>query len=367
MNRSAHALALSGSPHERGIAQGAALRQAIGDHSDALLSVWRKQAIDDPLAHRERLLRETRFEEAIERHTPHLLREVEGIAAGSGLPREEVYALQLLDEEWAFRQRLHGGASLQKCSTVALRNDAGGVTWIGQNMDLGAYTDGLQRLVLHAPCEGRPRAMLVTLAGVLGLFGVNDAGVGVCVNSIPQVPSAAEGVPVAFVVRRLLEARSAAEASDWCRTLPHATNQHYVIADASLIVSLEASSMGVLEVPLPARDRSLHTNHPLASGARYPQGEENSVARLRSLDERLGRGTPGLGDLQAALASFDDPTHPICRLRTDEFGPTSFTTASMISALRGNGVPVESWVSLGPPSQRGYQRFTLELAGAATT
>jgi hypothetical protein len=208
--------------------------------------------------------------------------------------------------------------------------------------------------------------MLVTIAGVLGLLGVNDAGLGVCVNSIPQVPSAMEGLPVAFVVRRLLEARSAAEASDWCRSLPHATNQHYLIADASLIVSLEASSEGVLEVTLPAPDRSLHTNHPLARGVRYPEGEENSVARLRSLDYRLGRATPVLAQLQDALMSFDDERHPVCRLRSDELGPTSFTTASMITALHVEAESVESWVSFGPPSQCEYQTFTLKAAGAVS-
>jgi len=240
-----------------------------------------------------------------------------------------------------------------------LRNEAAGVTWIGQNMDLGAYTDGLQRLVQHAPCEGRPGAVIVTIAGVLGLLGVNDAGVALCVNSIPQAPSGTEGLPVAFVVRRLLEARSALEAREWCRALPHATNQHYLIADASHIVSLEASFEGVVELALSAPDRSLHSNHPLATGPRYPDGEENSVARLRSLDERLGRGMPVLEDVKAALTSFDDERHPVCRLRSEDLGPTSFTTASMITELRGRAAPIEGWISFGPPSERGYRTFTL--------
>ena len=350
------------------MAQGRAFREAIAGHSEALLSAWRKQGIDDPLEHRARLLRETRFEDAIERHTPHLMREVEGIAAGSGLSRAEVYALQLLDDEWAFRRRVKDGPPLQKCSTFAVRNDAAGVTWIGQNMDLGAYTDGLQRLVQHGPCDGRPAALVVSDAGILGLLGVNDSGVGVCVNSIPQVPSGAEGVPVAFVKRpTLLEARSAAEPAMGAVAALHASNQHYVIPRPQrLIVSLEASSEGVVALPLSAPDRSLHTNHPLASGNRYPEGEENSVARLRSLENRLARGTPVLSDLKGALASCDDDHHPVCRLRSDELGPMSFTTASMISELRGKAAPIEAWVSFGPPSQRDYRAFTLSLAGAPT-
>ena len=48
MSTSASVLAVSGSPHDRGVAQGRAFRDAIAAHSEALLSVWRKQGIDDP-------------------------------------------------------------------------------------------------------------------------------------------------------------------------------------------------------------------------------------------------------------------------------------------------------------------------------
>jgi len=359
MSAQAPVLELRGSPLERGRAHGAACADAVRAHVDALLSVWQHQGVADPRAHRARLLRETAFRDAIEAHVPHLMREVEGIAQGAGLDLDAVYALQLLDEEWAFRRRSPDAPRLQKCSSLALRDEAQGVTWIAQNMDLGAYTDGYQRLVHHAPCDGRPGAMLLTLAGMLALLGVNDAGVGVCVNSIPQVPSAPTGLPVAFVIRRLLEARSAREAAEWCRALPHATNQHYLIADCERIVSLEASSAGVVDVPLADGDRALHTNHPLARGERYPHGEDNSVARLRSLEARLGAGAPTLDRIQAALSAFDDPRHPVCRLRTEELGPINFTTGSMIMALRRAPAPIEGWVSFGPPSERGFAGFRL--------
>jgi hypothetical protein len=359
MGTAAAVLDVSGSAFERGRAQGIAFRTAIAEHVAALLRVWARQGIADPLAHRARMLRDTRFRDAIETHVPHLMREVEGIAAGSGQQAEAVYALQLLDEEWAFRRRFLDGRPLPKCSSVAVRNAALGVTWIGQNMDLGAYTDGFQRLVQHAPVEGRPGVMVLTIAGIAALLGANDRGVGVCVNSIPQLPSADAGLPVAFMIRRLLEAQSAAEAADWCRRLPHATNQHYLIADAECIVSLEASSAGVTDVVLPRRDRSLHTNHPLSVGPRYPDGERNSVARLLSLDQRLAAGMPTLEDLKAALSSFDDRDHPVCRLRREESGPINFTTGSMITAIRADRGPIQGWVSFGPPSERGYSSFVL--------
>ena len=351
-----------GDARARGLAQGRAGADDIAAHRAALLASFARAGIAEPEDYVGRMLRETRFDEAIERHMPHLMREVEGIADGAGLPHAAVYALQLLDEEWAYRGRVYAPRPIQKCSSFAIHDPAAQETWIGQNMDLGPYTDGFQLIARHAPDGDRPGALVLTTAGVLALLGVNDRGVGVCVNSLPQLPNAAEGVPVAFMIRHLLEATSAAEAADWCRSLPHATNQHYLIADPSRIISLECSAAGITEYIAPDRDRVLHTNHPLAGGAsRYPRDEPNSVARLRSLEGRLASGANTAEALRDALCAFDDPANPVCRLATDD-GVISFTTGSMISALRPAPAMIESVVSLGPPSERGYVAHWLDRA-----
>lgn len=356
-------LSVEGDPHARGVAQGHAFSAEIGEHRQALLASFARAGIGDPESHVRDMLFTTRFVDAIEEHAPHLMREVEGIAEGSALSRDQVYALQLLDEEWAYRGRVHTPRPIQKCSSFAIHDRSERVSWIGQNMDLGSYTDGFQRIVRHSPDADRPGAMILTTAGVLALLGVNDRGVGVCVNSLPQLPSAPHGIPVAFMIRRLLEAGSAAEAADWCRFLPHATNQHYLIADPDGIVSLECSSAGVVEYRPPTPDRVLHTNHPLAGDGqeRYPTDEVNSVARLRSLEQRLTEDAATLDRLQAALSAFDDPANPVCRLANGD-GVISFTTGSMISRLAADDPTIESVVSLGPPSERGYSAVQLERA-----
>jgi hypothetical protein len=222
-------------------------------------------------------------------------------------------------------------------------------------MDLAAYTDGFQAL-LDVDDGDNPPALVFTAAGMIGLMGVNAAGVGVCVNSLPQLPSASEGLPVAFVLRRLLQARSADEACRFLTALPHATNQHYLIAGPGEVRSFEASSAAVVEYRPPERGRVLHTNHPLTDAPATPEppsARENSVARLDSLQARLGAGRPGLSEIRAALSSSDDPLHPVCR----EGGEAGFTTGSMISALSPDRV--ECWVSAGPPASRGYRYFAL--------
>jgi isopenicillin-N N-acyltransferase-like protein len=353
-------LSLSGPPRERGRAYGEALADKIHGH----LAAWSATLGDAPEAWLRDLVRDTDFMPAIRAWAPDLLEEVEGIAEGAGQPPERVYALQLLDEEWAYRVRRTGGQPPAKCSSFGVAT--ADLCWIGQNMDLGGYTDGFQALLRIAPHGHDPGALVFTTAGMLGLMGVNDAGLGVCVNSLPQLASRATGVPVAFVLRRLLRSASFAEAVTVVETIPHATNQHYVLAAAHHLRSFEASADGVVEYRPPDHTRVLHTNHPLEATATEPEPEAlraNSHSRLKSLEGRLGEGRIDLEVFQAALSACDDPAHPVCRLRDEKALAIGFTTGAIISRLAPGSV--ESWVSPGPPTERGWTHHTLTRASAS--
>src|SRR5579864_3546916 len=282
-----------------------------------------RTAGDDVDSYIAAMLRETDFKPAIRRWAADLLDEVDATAAVAGVDPDVLFALQLLDEEWAFRAR----CAADKCSSFGIVARQG-PTLVGQNMDLGDYTDGHQ-VMLHIGADGeRPAALVFSTAGMIGLMGVNAAGVGICVNSIPQLPSAPEGVPVAFVLRRLLQCRDLAEAVDVVESIPHATNQHYVIAESGAVRSFEAGAGGVTEYRPPDPTRVLHTNHPLSDAPATAEPESariNSVTRLASLVGRLGAGDVDLATAQAALCAKDDPVHPVSRPRTPGSGPIGFT------------------------------------------
>jgi len=300
-------VAAGGSAHARGRAIGEALRAEIGGHLRAWRASIALRSDEDAGAYVTALLSDTDFKPAIRQWAPDLLDEVEGMAAGAGLAADDVFALQLLDEEWAYRERRAAARRMpEKCSSFAIASGGadGAPAWIGQNMDLGGYTDGFQAMLRIGPDGERPAALVFTAAGMIGLMGVNAAGLGVCVNALPQLANAPSGVPVAFVLRRLLQARTLAEAVDLVLAIPHATNQHYVIASPDGVRSFEASAAGVAEYRPPDPARVFHTNHPLAAAATRaaPDAWENSEARLASLTRRLGAGAPGLAELQAALS-----------------------------------------------------------------
>lgn len=357
---------LSGGARERGLACGRALAPRIAAH----IADWQAWLADvtgqEPAGYIRDMLRDTDYVSAIRRHAPDLLDEVRGVADGAGQDPDFVYGLQLMDEEWFHRVRVGlDRRTPGKCSSFAIATP-GGPTWIGQNMDLGQYTDGHQVTLRIAPDGERPGALVFTTAGVIALMGVNDAGIGVCVNSLPQLPSAPEGVPVAFVIRRLLQARSVEEAAEWVQAMPHATNQHYVIAGPGEIRSFETSAAGVTEYRAPDPRRVLHTNHPLSETqgvAETPQQRRNSAQRLACLTGRLAEGDwPDLAALQATLSASDDPENPVCR--TGGGGNIGFTCGAMISAIPADDGPVRAWVSPGPPSLRGFTPLVLERPAA---
>ncbi len=359
-------VSLSGEPYARGLAQGRALAPRIRAHVAAWLGAMTEAAHEvgdgDGEAYVRSFLRDTDFTPSIAQHAPDLLDEVRGIARGAAVDPDLLFALQLLDEEWACRgRRRPAQPKLEKCSSLAIVH-AGGPTFIGQNMDLGAYTDTHQVILQLEPIGACPGALILTIAGMIALLGVNTNGVAICVNSLPQLPNATTGIPVAFVIRRLLQARSLEEASDWVQAMPHATNQHYLLAEAGAIRSFEASAAGVCAYRSPDPARILHTNHPLADEKGAPetaQARENSQARLNSLMTRLGAGMSDLEAIKAALTSKDDPRNPVCRVYDPAAGLTGFTTGSMITELTAGSESVESWVSFGPPSRSGYTRLTL--------
>lgn len=324
------------------------------------LESLREVGLGEPRSYVAAMLRDTAFGPAIEQHPPDLAEEVRGVALGAKVPFDLLFASQLMDEEWAYRSRfLKSAEAPPKCSSVAVHPRLG-LTWIGQTMDLGEYTEGHQ-VVVRSTSEGAsPGALIFTVDSMIGLLGVNSRGVAVCVNALPQLPAILKGLPVAFVLRKLLSAADLPAAVEILRAIPHATGQHYLIATASGVRSFEASPAELVEMRSSDPSRVLHTNHPLAGAPATTSAHPlNSEVRLQSLASRLLEGEPDLASIKAALSSCDDSEHPVSRAigatrRGQGQGLTSFTTGSMVSELAEGSPLIDSWIAAGPPHMRPY-------------
>ena len=248
-------LTLGGNATQRGEAHGEACRELIVRHIDLWRETTEAQMGMNWRALAERLLQDTGFAAAAQKWTPHVWQELGGIAAGARQKFEDVLLLNLTDEQWWITNQKHAEA----CTSFAYR-DAEGRIWSGQNLDITSWMDGLQ-IVLRYPLLDGGSAVAATLAGTLGMSGINSHGLSICCNTLLQLPPTRRGLPCLFVIRGTLECRSLAAAMEFLGAVTHASGLHYLLADPTGWAGVECDAQGVRRVP--SREECYgHTNHP---------------------------------------------------------------------------------------------------------
>lgn len=343
-----------GNPTQRGQQQGEALRGLIDlGVGQWLEAIGRTHGID-PDAYIEEFLQKTSYRASIERWTSELLLEVIGMAAASGQSVDRLLVYSMVDEEWRFSQKRRA-ADAPGCTAVGVRAGDGRPTLIGQTMDLPSVHDGTQAVVIHEE-QGAPTQAVFTAAGMVGLMGVNSAGVGVCVNNLDVLPAARTGVPVTFIERKLLDTFSVDEASYALQAMQHTIGQHYLIGDPLELVSYEADAARTIGGSEDLRVVA-HANHPLYDPPANPEFEaiyaaSNTRNRLACMVS-LADGASTLDDIAQALT---DTTAPISREPSHGFMTLGAMAAELSSPPRVRFAP-------GPPHQRPFVDVEVPAGG----
>jgi isopenicillin-N N-acyltransferase-like protein len=331
-----------GAGRERGRAHGEALRERIG----GLLERWDADVATrlgrPPQTLVSALVETTGFVAAIQQHTPDLLEEVRGIAEGASVAFDRVLALNLMDEEWWFTAPAE---PRDACTLIAVDPAEDRPTVLAQNMDLPELMDGAQAALRFEDGAGDGGTVL-TAAGMIGLTGVSSARLGVCVNTLAMLKGSRDGLPVAVVMRGALAQGSVAGAAGFLARVPHASGQHYALADPAGVAGYECSAAGAVRSDNGGGGRFCHTNHPLRSTDLDPsvpaEGREDSHTRLAAIEAAADRVTTGAG-CERVLADRDAP---LCVIA----GPgRAWMTFGSIWAELGD-VP-RARVALGPPDR----------------
>ncbi len=336
-------LDLKGNAQSRGRAHGEAARDLIARH----IELWRVETEKQTkLPYREaqrRLLGETRFTGAIQRWTPHLWEEIRGIAEGAAQEVDDIFALNLTDEQWWF----FAEKKAEACTSFAFRDDKGAV-WSGQNLDITGWMDGLQVILRYEQQETTGGAGLVaTLAGTIGMTGINDRGLSICCNTLLQLPHRSDGLPALCVIRGFLDEPDLVRGEAFLRRIAHASGLHYLVADSSGWLGLECDADGVRRIDSAATGYC-HTNHP----KRAPHlASSSSADRLQAMEAALTEG-----QVLAALTA-----RPICRDGTSPTDPIGFTIFS-VQWLNMQNPRIR--IAAGPPSQARYCDMAVELSSA---
>jgi len=336
-------LTLSGDGTARGLAHGEAARDLVADAADR----WRADVGSGHDALLAALVDDSGFVATTRRLVPDVAAEIEGIAVASGVDRRTVWALNLMDEDWWTRHHL---AAHSACSGFGVLPGPGQTALVAQNMDLPRWLDGLQVLLDIRPSDG-PRVLAPSYAGMVATNVLNEHGIGVCVNTLSQLPTSIDGLPIALMLRHLAGQRTHADAVEVLRTTPHASGQNYIVGGRETVVDLECGAGTVTECR-PTDGRVAHTNHPVTDDDDADDRAgflANSPLRLDALRRRLAE-LEHIGADEAA-AVLRDP--PLCR-GTD--GDTGFTFYSVVMELTDEPV---LHVTDGPPADHAFATYSL--------
>ncbi len=294
---------------------------------------------------------------------PGLSEEMRGIAAGAGLARWEVGALNARTELLAL-----GRGLMEECTTCVLVPD-GSPPLTVQTWDwYDSLVDSWFVWTLPRPDGGSVHTL--TEYGIVGKVGVSSAGVSVHFNALRHRRDRGDGgVPVHVVARRVLdEAESVDEAVRIAAAAEVSASSSVTVTGPSGegdnwdVVSIELYPGGPAVVSrAPDAESLVHTNHFVAAEV----GEDDQVRRpLSTTYERFDLATASLTTrrpadrdaLAGALATHElgphgTCAHPLPGAPLEERGATLAVVVTEPAAGR-------MWVHAGGACTAGPQQWT---------
>ncbi|MBZ5858342.1 C45 family autoproteolytic acyltransferase/hydolase [Flavihumibacter profundi] len=364
--RNLKTITVSGNGYQRGLQHGQQLKKDIAE----VLVLWKddlqssmKMPADSFI---QQFMSGTNFLPAIKKYTPDLLEEVKGIAVGSGQSFNDILAYQLVDEYWVYQDKLSNDPSHHHCSGIGVPAMNGQPALIAQNMDLESWMDGYQVVMHILPNGNTPEQFVFTSAGLIGLNGLNEHGIGTCVNTLMQLNASGDGLPVAFIIRGILAQKKSKNAVDFVQHTKHASGQNYILGTVDSVYDFEASGSRVVRMQPDLSGAVYHTNHPVVNDdikswytsyyQDYLAGKtqnDNSELRFAAVKFRVTRADVKDDQLiKSTLRSKDNLENPVCRAHLPNHA--GFTFGSVIYTLSGK---LTMQVTAGPPDESEYQSF----------
>ncbi len=295
---------------------------------------------------------------AAARAFPQHMREIEGIAAGAGLPLDEIFL-------WNCRgdlRDLDPALDDSGCTTVLL---PGETAVIGHNEDGAADLAGLCFLCDVEPDEG-PGFTAFCYPGMLPghAFGMNRLGLVQTINNV-RPHDLAVGVPRHIISRAVLDCRNLDEAVALLQRTDRASGFHHALGQAgdTRLLSAEAPASGCTVVE--AQGPLAHANHLITDnfGELEQDSPPSTLARQARAEALIATGAVAAGDPFAVLFDRTNTDLPILR-RDGDADDDGYTLASAVFKI--TAAAVEWTVSHGPdPSAVASGRIEPSATGEA--
>lgn len=282
-------------------------------------------------------------------YRPDLIEELQGTAEAAGVAFKELMFLQI-------RNQLIGSDS-GGCTSFSVPIGSG-QTIVGQNWDNDPELDRFTVVLTRRP-QGKPAYMSCTQAGLIAYIGLNENGIGACVNTLPA-PSRPAGVPHYFTLRELFEANSLRGAVLAIDRASRAIPASIMLATPEGAANLEVLVDRVGVEQSDSGGPVVHTNHcTLPPNRRLAESHGDLIqsrARLNRITELVCLRTESVGQLKTYLADHDGYPTSICRHFNDDPEHGFWKTVFSIVMEPATGT---MHVARGNPCESSFESYSL--------
>ena len=349
MSTTIRTIEISGAPFERGVQYGEAAADLISSAIEYYEAAFGQQA---GLTWAEVRDQAASWLPACRDVAPDIVRELEGIAAGSGRDLLDLMALNLRGEiiydQGSNRPRQQVDPEEERdssdgCTSFSLTGTAAGDghTYAGQNWDWRAGTQHTV-VVVRIVQDPLPTLIMQLEAGQIGRHGVNSAGIALNANGLGGRFGASVGLPQTFIRRMTLNQSELPDAiNTLVRTNAHISSNALLTDRSGFSIDLEITPDGI-DWLYPDDGLLVHGNHyqasvpPQLAGHYRPVSADSlfRVPQARSGLERV-RNTDGrdetLAGIRAAMSDHLGYPESVCT-HPDERRPAVRQWSTLLSS-----------------------------------
>ncbi|MCG1027215.1 hypothetical protein J5S49_02775 [Virgibacillus halodenitrificans] len=265
-------------------------------------------------------------ESYIEKTNVALLEEMNGIAKGASVDFYDILTLNARSEIALTTNKTDG------CTSIAILPPIGTAAYLGQTWD---WREAQSRSLFLTKIEQKnaPVIQMVTEGGIIGKIGMNDNGLGVCLNAL-RANIRKNRLPVHVGLREILNSATIKEVYQKISDDTIASSANFLIAQGrtrekdALAINMEISPKGIAE-DTTADAYLFHTNHFCSESLIEHIGKEsiedsaNSFRRKDRIEELIDANVSQKKHITRDVIKkwFADHKHypkSICRHRENE-------------------------------------------------
>jgi isopenicillin-N N-acyltransferase like protein len=289
-----------------------------------------------------------------ETYNPDWVEELRGTAEAAGVSLDDLMLLQV-------RNQLQAEADAG-CTSLSLGRPLRVGRIVAQNWDNDPALDPFTVVLTRRPL-GQPAFTTVTQAGLIAYIGFNEAGLGLCLNTLPA-PSRRLGTPHYFTVRGIYASDSLEGAVEAVRRAERAIPANIMLTTPQGPADLEVTLDAVHVLRDEGLGRLTHTNH-----CRHPDLTPinetfpeliQSRSRQRRIDQLLddhSGASLAVRDVERLLRDHDGYPRSICRHANDDpltgFWQTVFSVIIEPEARQMH-------IARGVPCRRQYETYGMK-------